>query len=918
MFLGKSFAEKPLIIAVGDDSYPYQFRDDNGKPAGYLVDLWRQWSKQTGQAVTFVNYPWNESIEAVKRGDADVHAGLANTPTRASLFQFSKPIVQVKTQLYVHYSIGKKSRVEQLSPFNIGVVLGSAHQEILKKMGLNFTLKQYPSKSDLLDNAINQNVYVFAGLEGFIRKRARQQDIFELFPSENRFDLQTGFLYPGILDKNSALVKRIDTGLSKIPQSKYRQIKQKWLGMQDSASGISIELKKNQNPFSDVGTDGLPHGFFVDLWRLWGMSNNVAVNFVFADENDRSANKMTGDFEVTLSNVDGSVVENELSKVWRIYDIKHRLFVYNTPLEKLDELSHSPIGVLERVSYLPALKRQQPNAKIEYFKTLASMIAAAKRGEIRGFISPATLTQHQLLKNKIWADFYQEPRVEFITPVHVLINPQNIGLARRLSKGFTKIEQKDLVDIERKWVLNPADQLISPHESKLSLSDQQKNYLNSLGFLKMGYLRNWAPMEFSDEDNQFSGVNKDVIEHIQQHLNIAIEPIAFDNWPSLFEALKHGRIDLAGSMARSSDREGKVRFTDTYWPTSWALVSNIEHIGLFSLKQLTKHRVAVVEGYALAEKIMAREPNMKLMLVPNSEAGVKAIADGSADVFIDKLMTLSLIMNSSQYYNLNISILPELSIQHSHFGVNPQYEPLIPLMNLALAQLDQAKRRKIYQRWIPDSASHADIIYKKWFQYTAMALTLLIIAFVVYWYINRQLTREIIRRQNVEKKVQYLNTHDNLTGLLNRRLLDDRLTNAVLTHSREQTRFAVMFIGINNFKLINETLCHKVGDEFLIGIANALAGTFRRSDTLARFSSNEFVVILNRAQDFDAVCQVAENALAAISRVIELQIPTLPITANIGIAFYPMDADNPIEILKQADQLKRKAKQLRENSYMTN
>lgn len=146
-------------------------------------------------------------------------------------------------------------------------------------------------------------------------------------------------------------------------------------------------------------------------------------------------------------------------------------------------------------------------------------------------------------------------------------------------------------------------------------------------------------------------------------------------------------------------------------------------------------------------------------------------------------------------------------------------------------------------------------------------LALLIALFIVLLVLqlNRRLSREMSLRREAELKMKHLANHDPLTGLPNRALLDDRLEQAFLQHAREQERFAVLFLDVDGFKAINDTYGHEVGDRMLVQVTQRLAAVIRKSDTLVRFGGDEFVVILNRIQDFDAVCQVADNLIQSLA-----------------------------------------------------
>ncbi|WP_170308265.1 transporter substrate-binding domain-containing protein [Parashewanella tropica] len=904
--------EKPISIAISDDAYPYFFVDEQGEAAGYFVDLWKAWSNQVNRPVHFVATSLKGAINGVKYGDIDVHAGLAKINKHQHLFQYSLQIGSLDTFLYKHEKINTESDLEKVKPYSVGIVNGSLIPPVFNKYSTNYSYKRFPNYSKLINAALNGSVLVFAANRIDLQDVSKQEEFNRLFPSDKRLKLESVPIYAAVRKGKTDLLMQINEGFKLLNSEVKQDIHNKWLGENNHRAQITVALPANYNPLSTIGDDNLPYGMYVDMWREWSNKVKSPVKFEFMDTAEAMSALKSGIIDVALHDIS----QDELTVAWRLYEMKHRLFMFQKKLPSLDNLKNTRIGVIGEIKYSEALKRKLPNSKIVKYQNIDAALKAAEQKKIVGFIAPTAWAQNYLLKNKHWANFVQEPSVEFVSPVYVLVQKNNVGLTNKISRGFNLLSYKKLASIEKKWILNPDDHFYISDGEVLNISLKQKQYLATINSLKFGYLKKWAPMEFIDEEGQFQGINADIVSLINKQLNIPIEAVAYDDWVSLYKALQAKEIDFVGSMASRKDESG-LHFTKDYWPSPWAITTKSEHSGLLNLDQLQNSKVAIVEGYALSSRLIQNRPDLKFTIVADSEKGVQLVEEDKADYFIDKLISLSSLINDKEYYDLKVSLIPGLEVQRSHFGVSDDFEPLVPLIDLVIAQMDQSTKNAIYKRWVPDAnVSHA-YVYRRWVIILSIITVILSLTFLMYWLANKRIQLEVNRREKVEKKIHFLNNHDNLTGLVNRRLLDDRLTNAVLSNSREQTRFAVMFIGIGNFRMVNEALGYSAGDSLLVGIANALSGTIRRSDTLARFSSDEFVIILNRAQEFEAVCQVAENILAASGRVIEAQVPDIPLTVNIGIAFYPNDSDNPIELLKQADRLMTLAKESNESSYMT-
>jgi diguanylate cyclase (GGDEF)-like protein/PAS domain S-box-containing protein len=176
-------------------------------------------------------------------------------------------------------------------------------------------------------------------------------------------------------------------------------------------------------------------------------------------------------------------------------------------------------------------------------------------------------------------------------------------------------------------------------------------------------------------------------------------------------------------------------------------------------------------------------------------------------------------------------------------------------------------------------------------------------------------TQDITERKRREEQERFLAYHDSLTGLPNRRLLDDRLRQAVNLAQRRDARVAVMLIDLDDFKRVNDQLGHRAGDAVLREVAHRLVGCVRKADTLARQGGDEFVVVIpDLAQEAD--CQVvAEKILRALEPAFRADGSEFRIGASIGVSVFPGDAGDGDALLRNADAAMYRAKQVGRNNY---
>ncbi len=150
--------------------------------------------------------------------------------------------------------------------------------------------------------------------------------------------------------------------------------------------------------------------------------------------------------------------------------------------------------------------------------------------------------------------------------------------------------------------------------------------------------------------------------------------------------------------------------------------------------------------------------------------------------------------------------------------------------------------------------------------------------------------------------IKHQATYDSLTGLPNRVLYHDRLTKAIDNAYRNKQKIAVLFIDLDRFKPINDNHGHQVGDKLLIETALRIKQSIRESDTVSRLSGDEFAVILNDIPQYSQVLKVAEQILDKMQQTYLLGDISVYLSASIGIALYPNDADNADSLLRKADQ----------------
>ncbi len=175
--------------------------------------------------------------------------------------------------------------------------------------------------------------------------------------------------------------------------------------------------------------------------------------------------------------------------------------------------------------------------------------------------------------------------------------------------------------------------------------------------------------------------------------------------------------------------------------------------------------------------------------------------------------------------------------------------------------------------------------------------------------------KQHVRDEKQRLRVKHLAYHDLLTRLPNRQLLDDRLTQALVQGRRENKRFALLFLDLDDFKEINDTCGHHTGDEILRKVARRLTNCVRESDTVGRYGGDEFVIIMNDISESADAAKVSSKIISQIKRPFILGNRQIHLTTSIGIAIFPVDGNTISQLLHHADAAMYLAKKNRKGTY---
>jgi diguanylate cyclase (GGDEF)-like protein len=177
------------------------------------------------------------------------------------------------------------------------------------------------------------------------------------------------------------------------------------------------------------------------------------------------------------------------------------------------------------------------------------------------------------------------------------------------------------------------------------------------------------------------------------------------------------------------------------------------------------------------------------------------------------------------------------------------------------------------------------------------------------------IVRDITERKRAEQKIAHLAHYDYLTDLPNRALLLDVLNHSIALARRNKHKAAILFLDLDGFKKVNDTLGHDAGDLLLKVVSGRLKETIRDSDTVARVGGDEFILVLDNIESDANASLVADKIISVLARPFLLMEQSVHVGGSIGISMFPENGDTPAKLVKQADAAMYLAKESGKNTY---
>lgn len=454
------------------------------------------------------------------------------------------------------------------------------------------------------------------------------------------------------------------------------------------------------------------------------------------------------------------------------------------------------------------------------------------------------------------------------------------------------------------------------------LTEEERAWLRQHSRLRLAPDPNFPPIEFFDEDGVYRGLVADYYELIGDALGVNFLVVQASSWDEVLTMARNGDVDIVGGAQQTPEREEYLKFSQPIIDIPNVIITSGNLNGDITFDVLTGKRLAVTRSNALHEYVKRQFPGIELVPVEDDLAGLREVSFGRVDATVVNLAIATWLIEKHGFANLRVAGDSGRS-NALHIATRKDWPILNSILSKALASLPEAAREDIQRRWIhldglPMSARMLVVMVTG---ATGVALLLFIILFINHS-LRRQvsartaaLNQELLERKLVEERVHFLAYHDVLTHLPNRVLIQERFSPAALLADSSGECIVLLYLDLDNFKTVNDSLGHAAGDSLLKEVALRLTDCVRDAGIISRQGGDEFLIMLTSLADNQNMIILLQKILQRLAEPVWVNDHEFVVTVSVGVAVYPSDGRDFVTLLKKADMALYRAKASGRNAY---
>ncbi len=690
-------------IAIGQDFSPFEFVDDEGKATGLVADTWRLWSQKTGIEIEFIPLPWAETLEAVRDGRADLHAGLNKSTERDAYLDFSRSIFATNVALFFPTGLGFSHKTNQLAGFEVGVLEGSFEEGLIRERFPKAKVVAFAAVDALYDAVDAGQIALFADVIQTAFYNLSKRGISDDYAFNGTELLDTNYLYAAVSEGNDRLLEVVQAGLNQISAVERTEISQRWLGKDISTDGegLVVVLYNQYPPMSLVDATGEPAGMLVDMWKLWAEKTGQKITFKLADwpETLTSLRNGTADIHFGLFHSDERAQWIGFSKPYYSSSSSFYKLSERPTIPPQSDLAGVRLGVVAGYLQEAYLRETFPRAEIVPLHDDGALLSNLLEEEIDLFFSEDPTIQDLLLKSGLQGRIESMGAPLIRNGLYAGVRKERSELLALVDRGLDAITDAEWQRLEARWIKDPSKRYFGKTTSdRLGLTEAEKTWIRENPVVRAIGLADWPPLDFVTGDGSHTGITHDIAQLAAERAGLELR-FEVGPWPEQLEKLKRGEIDLAPEIYWTEDRAEQLAYTKPYLPLHDVIFTRPAVANVTSATDLSGKTVAVERGYAIQELLEADHPDVELLVVESTLDALKSVSIGTADAYVGSQYVGSYLIEQNLLSGIEAVAQFNDTPSQLHMAAPKDKFILRDILDKALLSISEKEKREIVKTY---------------------------------------------------------------------------------------------------------------------------------------------------------------------------------------------------------------------------
>jgi diguanylate cyclase (GGDEF)-like protein len=932
----------PTIIVGNETDYPPFDFALGDQPAGYSIDLLDLLAEKIGLHIEYVNgYTWKQLVDKFENNDLDLLHTLAKTPGREKIGLFSNPYMRLKNNFVTRRNLPDIYDIRQLYGKTAAVGKGWHTEEYLLQHHPEVQLLPVDGIEEMLDAVSRGEADATMAAGVVIRYNLKKLGLTDLKISGwfQELDIGKSNKYHFMAHHNAPeLISMLNKAFDSLTPGDIEPLEKKWFGSSiENFEKISFteeeKLFLQKHPVIKVANDsgwppydffeqGEARGYSMDYLRI--LADIIGIKLVFIQ--DSSWDKLIQQFETKKLDIITTYEDSPQHHPYALFtdpflNTQESIIIrQHTPfLKDYKDLYGKKVVIIKGYGYEEIIRKNHPEIQMVLVDMPVEGLKMISYGKADAMIENSAVATYLMrmngIANLILAGDPTIPGIEVGDKLNIAIRKDWPPLHAIFAKAMQAVPESAITKLNQRWLEAAENEYIG-----VNLTEEEKAYLSKKGTIKFCACPNARPYEWINNKGNYDGIGADFLDLFEKRLDIEFELLPTQTREASLKNIRERKCDILPFSINRAILHDAMNFTNPYIVQPFVVVTRLEGEFVNNAEELRNRSIGIIKNQALTEFLKKKIPNFNAVEVKNTEDGLVKVQKKEIYGYIDSMPAVGYFMQKNAMTDLKIAGRLDADLELCIASRND--EPLLgQILQKAADGLGEREKTGIVGKWISvkyEKGTDYELIFK------ILAGVLVIIVMIAWW--NRKLSkaRKIadqlrleaeVHKKQAEKKnkialgalksleeksleLERMAVTDRLTGLFNRVRLEEALNAEYEKAQRFSRGFGVIIIDVDDFKSVNDTYGHNVGDKVLVSFSNILKENTRAADTVGRWGGEEFLIVACET-DLDGAVLLAEKLKAAIEA---FDFPVIgKKTASFGVAV--LKAGEEIkDLIARADQ----------------